>query len=163
RRDHHRRGVGARLLADAATRAAGRVFTSCRRRGDGEESIRVPGRRLMSESERDPIERQGEQMLQELGEDAHREGRGRAPARVTAAMRYLTSGYAMNPNDILNDALFVEDYDEMVVVKDIDMTSLCEHHLLPFVGKCHVAYMPRKKIVGLSKIPRLVDMYARRL
>ena len=113
--------------------------------------------------ERDPIERLVEQMLKELGEDAHREGLEKTPARVAAAMRYLTSGYAKNPHDILNDALFVEDYDEMVVVKDIDMTSLCEHHLLPFVGKCHVAYMPRKKIVGLSKIPRLVDMYARRL
>src|SRR5262249_59713657 len=84
RRDHHRRGVGARLLADAATRAAGRVFTSCRRRGDGEESIRVPGRRLMSESERDPIERQGEQRLKEAGEGAHREGLGRTPASAAA-------------------------------------------------------------------------------
>jgi GTP cyclohydrolase IA len=114
-------------------------------------------------SEREPIERLVEQMLKELGEDAHREGLERTPARVAAAMRYLTSGYAKNPSDILNDALFVEEYDEMVIVKDIDVTSLCEHHLLPFIGKCHVAYMPRKKIVGLSKIPRLVDMYARRL
>jgi GTP cyclohydrolase I len=114
-------------------------------------------------SERDPIERLVEQMLKELGEDAHREGLERTPTRVAAAMRYLTSGYDKNPNDILNDALFVEEYDEMVIVKDIDVTSLCEHHLLPFIGKCHVAYMPRKKIVGLSKIPRLVDMYARRL
>ena len=114
-------------------------------------------------AERDPIERQVEGMLKELGEDVHREGLERTPARVAAAMRYLTSGYAMNPNDILNDALFVEEYDEMVIVKDIDMTSLCEHHLLPFIGKCHVAYMPHRKIVGLSKIPRLVDMYARRL
>jgi GTP cyclohydrolase IA len=104
-----------------------------------------------------------EQLLKELGEDAHREGLEKTPARVAAAMRYLTSGYAKNPGDILNDALFVEEYDEMVIVKDIDVTSMCEHHLLPFIGKCHVAYMPRKKIVGLSKIPRLVDMYARRL
>jgi GTP cyclohydrolase IA len=113
--------------------------------------------------ERDPIERLVEQMLKELGEDAHREGLEKTPSRVAAAMRYLTSGYAKNASDILNDALFVEEYDEMVIVKDIDVTSLCEHHLLPFIGKCHVAYMPRKKIVGLSKIPRLVDMYARRL
>jgi GTP cyclohydrolase I len=113
--------------------------------------------------DRDPMERLVAQMLKELGEDAHREGLERTPTRVAAAMRYLTSGYAKNPNDILNDALFVEEYDEMVIVKDIDVTSLCEHHLLPFIGKCHVAYMPRKKIVGLSKIPRLVDMYARRL
>jgi GTP cyclohydrolase IA len=113
--------------------------------------------------DRDPMERLVEQMLKELGEDAHREGLERTPTRVAAAMRYLTSGYAKNAHDILNDALFVEEYDEMVIVKDIDVTSLCEHHLLPFIGKCHVAYMPRKKIVGLSKIPRLVDMYARRL
>jgi GTP cyclohydrolase I len=113
--------------------------------------------------DRDPIERSVEQMLKELGEDVHREGLEKTPSRVAAAMRYLTSGYSMNPHNVLNDALFVEEYDEMVVVKDIDMTSLCEHHLLPFVGKCHVAYMPHRKIVGLSKIPRLVDMYARRL
>ena len=113
--------------------------------------------------DRDPIERSVELMLKELGEDVHREGLEKTPARVAAAMRYLTSGYSMNPHDVLNDALFVEEYDEMVIVKDIDVTSLCEHHLLPFIGKCHVAYMPHKKIVGLSKIPRLVDMYARRL
>ena len=113
--------------------------------------------------ERDPIERHVAMMLKELGEDAHREGLEKTPARVAAALRYLTSGYAKNPSDILNDALFVEDYDEMVIVKDIDVTSTCEHHLLPFIGKCHVAYMPDRKIVGLSKIPRLVDMYARRL
>jgi len=113
--------------------------------------------------DRDPIERSVEQMLKELGEDVHREGLERTPARVASALRYLTSGYEMNPHDVLNDALFVEEYDEMVIVKDIDMTSLCEHHLLPFIGKCHVAYMPHRKIVGLSKIPRLVDMYARRL
>ena len=113
--------------------------------------------------DRDPIERSVEQMLKELGEDVHREGLEKTPTRVAAAMRYLTSGYSKNPHDILNDALFVEEYDEMVIVKDIDVTSLCEHHLLPFIGKCHVAYMPHRKIVGLSKIPRLVDMYARRL
>jgi GTP cyclohydrolase I len=113
--------------------------------------------------DRDPIARLVEQLLKELGEDTHREGLERTPERVAAAMRYFTSGYQKNAQEILNDALFVEEYDEMVIVKDIDVTSLCEHHLLPFIGKCHVAYMPRKKIVGLSKIPRLVDMYARRL
>ena len=113
--------------------------------------------------ERDPIERLVEQMLKELGEDAHREGLERTPARVAAAMRYLTSGYEKNAHDILNDALFVEEYDEMVVVKDIDVFSICEHHILPFIGKCHVAYMPHKKIVGLSKIPRLIEMFSRRL
>jgi GTP cyclohydrolase IA len=111
----------------------------------------------------DAISRLVQQLLKELGEDPHREGLDRTPDRVAAAMRYLTSGYQKNAQEILNDALFVEEYDEMVIVKDIDVTSLCEHHLLPFIGKCHVAYMPHKRIVGLSKIPRLVDMYARRL
>ena len=100
-----------------------------------------------------------EQMLKELGEDPHREGLEKTPERVAAALRYLTSGYAKDVHEILNDALFVEEYDEMVIVKDIDVTSLCEHHLLPFIGKVHVAYMPHRKIVGLSKIPRLVAMY----
>ena len=104
-----------------------------------------------------------EQLLKELGVDVKREGLDRTPDRVEKALRYLTSGYGQDVNTILNDALFVEDYDEMVVVKDIDFFSLCEHHLLPFIGKCHVAYMPKRKIVGLSKIPRLVEMYSRRL
>src|SRR5438270_3869697 len=104
-----------------------------------------------------------EQILKELGEDHQREGLAKTPERVEAALKYLTSGYDKKVEDVLNDALFVEDYDEMVIVKDIDFASLCEHHLLVFVGKCHVAYMPRKKIVGLSKIPRLVDMFAKRL
>jgi len=103
------------------------------------------------------------QLLKELGEDACREGLERTPERVEKALRYLTSGYQMRVDEILNDALFVEEYDEMVVVKDIDVFSLCEHHLLPFFGKCHVAYVPYKRIVGLSKIPRLVEMYSRRL
>jgi GTP cyclohydrolase I len=104
-----------------------------------------------------------EQLLKELGEDVKREGLDRTPDRVEKALRYLTSGYGQDVNAVLNDALFVEDYDEMVVVKDIDFFSLCEHHLLPFIGKCHVAYMPKRRIVGLSKIPRLVEMYSRRL
>ena len=104
-----------------------------------------------------------EQLLKELGEDVNREGLDRTPDRVEKALRYLTSGYGQDVHAVLNDALFVEDYDEMVVVKDIDFFSLCEHHLLPFIGKCHVAYMPKRKIVGLSKIPRLVEMYSRRL
>jgi GTP cyclohydrolase I len=103
------------------------------------------------------------QLLKELGEDACREGLERTPERVESALRYLTSGYQMRVDEILNDALFVEEYDEMVVVKDIDFFSLCEHHLIPFFGKCHVAYVPYKRIVGLSKIPRLVEMYSRRL
>ena len=104
-----------------------------------------------------------EQLLKELGEDVGREGLDRTPDRVEKALRYLTSGYGQDVHAILNDALFVEDYDEMVIVKDIDFFSLCEHHLFPFIGKCHVAYMPKGKIVGLSKIPRLVEMYSRRL
>jgi GTP cyclohydrolase I len=104
-----------------------------------------------------------EQVLKELGEDAQREGLAKTPDRVEKALRYLTSGYDRRVEDVLNDALFVEDYDEMVIVKDIDFFSLCEHHLLPFIGKAHVAYMPKGKIVGLSKIPRLIEMFSRRL
>ena len=102
-------------------------------------------------------------ILKELGEDVHREGLERTPERVAKALKFLTSGYQQDVKDVLNDALFVEDYDEMVVVKDIDVFSICEHHMLPFIGKCHVAYLPGKKIVGLSKIPRLVEMFSRRL
>jgi GTP cyclohydrolase I len=109
------------------------------------------------------IERLMEQLLGELGEDVRREGLVKTPERVAKSLRYLTSGYGQDVKDVLNEALFVEEYDEMVIVKDIDFASLCEHHLLPFFGKCHVAYMPARKIVGLSKIPRLVEMFARRL
>ena len=109
------------------------------------------------------IEKLVEQLLAELGEDPQREGLQRTPERVTKALQYLTSGYGKDVNEVLNDALFTEEYDEMVVVKDIDFASLCEHHLLPFIGKAHIAYMPRKKIVGLSKVPRLVEMFSRRL
>jgi GTP cyclohydrolase IA len=109
------------------------------------------------------IERLIQQLLAELGEDARREGLAKTPERVAKSLRYLTSGYEQDVKDVLNEALFVEEYDEMVIVKDIDFASLCEHHLLPFFGKCHVAYMPARKIVGLSKIPRLVEMFSRRL
>ena len=109
------------------------------------------------------IARLVEQLLKELGEDAYREGLERTPERVEKALRFLTGGYRMKVEDVFNEALFVEEYDEMVVVKDIDYFSLCEHHLIPFFGKAHIAYMPRKKIVGLSKIPRLVEMFSRRL
>jgi GTP cyclohydrolase IA len=102
-------------------------------------------------------------LLKELGEDPQREGLERTPARVAKALQYLTSGYGQDVSEVLNDALFTEEYDEMVVVKDIDFYSLCEHHLLPFFGKCHIAYMPSNKIVGLSKMPRLVEMFSRRL
>ena len=102
-------------------------------------------------------------LLKELGEDVQREGLDKTPERVEKALRYFTSGYGQDVKEVLNGAMFVEDYDEMVIVKDIDFSSLCEHHLLPFIGKCHVAYMPNRKIVGLSKIPRLVEMFSRRL
>jgi GTP cyclohydrolase IA len=102
-------------------------------------------------------------MLAHLGEDPNREGLRRTPERFEKALRYLTSGYRQEPERLLNGAMFSVCYDEMVVVKDIEVYSLCEHHLLPFFGKCHVAYIPNKKVVGLSKIARLVNMYARRL
>ena len=103
------------------------------------------------------------ELLKELGEDVQREGLDKTPERVEKALRYFTSGYAQDVKEVLNGAMFVEEYDEMVIVKDIDFSSLCEHHLLPFIGKCHVAYMPNRKIIGLSKIPRLVEMFSRRL
>jgi GTP cyclohydrolase I len=102
-------------------------------------------------------------MLVQIGEDPSREGLRRTPERFEKALRFLTSGYRQDPEKILNGALFSVSYDEMVVVKNIEIYSLCEHHLLPFFGKCHVAYIPDKKVVGLSKIARLVNMYARRL
>jgi GTP cyclohydrolase I len=102
-------------------------------------------------------------MIVQLGEDPNREGLRRTPERFEKALRYLTSGYRQDPEKILNGAMFSVGYDEMVVVKDIEVYSLCEHHLLPFFGKCHVAYIPNRKVVGLSKIARLVNMYARRL
>jgi GTP cyclohydrolase I len=103
------------------------------------------------------------QLLGELGEDPSREGLLATPRRVERALQFLTSGYHADVDAIINDALFTVDYNEMVIVKDIDFYSLCEHHLLPFFGKCHVAYIPNGRVVGLSKIPRLVDVFARRL
>jgi GTP cyclohydrolase I len=103
------------------------------------------------------------QIITMLGEDPNREGLRRTPERFEEALRFLTNGYAQDPEKLFNGAMFEVCYDEMVVVKDIEMYSLCEHHMLPFFGKCHVAYIPNKRVVGLSKIPRLVNMYARRL
>ena len=102
-------------------------------------------------------------LLTELGEDPDREGLISTPKRVEKALTFLTSGYRADIDEVLNGALFTVDYSEMVIVKDIDFYSLCEHHLLPFFGKCHVAYIPSNKVIGLSKIPRLVDVFSRRL
>ena len=102
-------------------------------------------------------------MLAELGEDPSREGLRDTPKRVEKALRFLTSGYTADVDAVLNNALFTVDYNEMVIVKDIDYYSLCEQHLLPFFGKVHIAYIPNGKVIGLSKIPRLVDVFARRL
>jgi len=103
------------------------------------------------------------EMLELLGEDAGREGLARTPERVDRALRFLTSGYQMDVNQVVNGALFTVKYDEMVIMKDIEFFSMCEHHLLPFFGKVHIAYIPRERVIGLSKLPRLVDVFARRL
>ena len=102
-------------------------------------------------------------LVTELGEDLSREGLVKTPDRVAKALRFLTSGYDRDVDEVINDALFTVDYSEMVIVKDIDFYSLCEHHLLPFFGRCHVAYVPRDKVIGLSKVPRLVEVFSRRL
>lgn len=114
-------------------------------------------------SEPDPLEKHVRGILEGLGENPDRDGLERTPHRVARSFRFLTKGYAEDPITILNNALFDVTYDEMVLVKDIDFFSLCEHHLLPFFGRAHVAYIPNGKVVGLSKIPRLVEMFARRL
>ena len=122
--------------------------------------------RVVSASERGAVDRVPQilrELLANLDEEPGREGLRDTPRRAAKALRYLTGGYQMRVEDILNGALYSVTYDEMVIVKDIELFSLCEHHLLPFFGKCHVAYVPDKKVVGLSKIPRLVDMFARRL
>jgi GTP cyclohydrolase IA len=109
------------------------------------------------------MEEQIRSILKALGEDPDREGLAKTPYRVTQALTFLTRGYQLDPGKVINDALFTEDYEEMIVQKDIDFYSLCEHHMLPFFGKAHVAYIPHHKIVGISKLARLVDVYARRL
>jgi len=111
----------------------------------------------------DPIHDLVESLLLELGEDPDRQGLKSTPDRVARALRELTDGYGVHPQDVIADAVFDQDYDEMVVVKDINFYSLCEHHMLPFFGSIHVGYLPKGKVVGLSKIPRLVEVFSRRL
>ncbi len=124
-----------------------------------ELTLTVPGSLGESESIADLQRR----MLRLIGEDPNRDGLRHTPERFEKALRFLTSGYHQDPEKLLNGAMFSVCYDQMVLVKDIEVYSLCEHHMLPFFGKCHVAYIPNKKVVGLSKIPRLVNMFARRL
>jgi GTP cyclohydrolase I len=104
-----------------------------------------------------------ERLLYAVGEDPKREGLVKTPERVEKSLKFLTSGYDIDVDKLVNDALYSENYNEMVIVKDIDLYSLCEHHMLPFFGKCHMAYLPKGKIIGLSKVPRLIDAYSRRL
>ena len=113
--------------------------------------------------EDDPIAGLISALLKELGEDPGRDGLLRTPERVAQSMRFFTQGYAQDPADALNGALFDVEYDEMVLVREIDFYSLCEHHIVPFFGRVHVAYIPDKKVIGLSKIPRLVEIFSRRL
>ncbi len=114
-------------------------------------------------SAEDPLPNLVREMLASLGENPDRQGLEETPGRIAQSLRFLTSGYHMRADAILKGALYSVTYDEMVIVKDIELFSLCEHHLLPFFGKCHVAYVPDQKVIGLSKIPRVVDMFARRL
>lgn len=109
------------------------------------------------------MKEQVRQILKDLGEDPSREGLKNTPERVAESLRFLTSGNWVNLDELVNGALFEDNYNEMVIVKDVDVFSLCEHHMLPFLGKCHVAYLPKGKIIGLSKIPRIIDAFCRRL
>jgi GTP cyclohydrolase I len=118
---------------------------------------------IPSKSFDDTIAARVKEILRAVGEDPNREGLARTPERAGKALRYLTSGYSTDIKQIVNGALFDVKYDEVVIVRDIEFFSLCEHHLLPFFGKMHVAYLPDEKVIGLSKIPRIVDVFARRL
>ena len=126
-------------------------------------SSKTAVRRIDSQIQVQPVAPLIRELLGRLGEDPQRDGLARTPERVAEALKFLTSGYSMDVHRLVNGALYDVKYDEMVVVKDVEFFSLCEHHMLPFYGKIHVAYLPRKKVIGLSKIPRLVDMFARRL
>ena len=130
---------------------------------DFAETVTDPNRTVPSFADRKGLEDLVRQILVKVGEDPDREGLVKTPERVTRAWEFLLQGYRQDPEEVLNDALFTEDTDEMICIKDIELYSMCEHHMLPFVGKAHVAYIPNGKIVGFSKIPRLVDVFARRL
>jgi GTP cyclohydrolase I len=143
---HTRRSAGKKRAGGPASAANGKSGSN----GDGRADARQ-------------VEAVIFRLLTLLGENPNREGLVNTPARVERAFRYFTSGYRQNVDDILNGALFPIEYNEMVIIRDIDFYSLCEHHLLPFFGKCHVAYLPNKQIIGLSKLPRLVEMFSRRL
>jgi len=119
--------------------------------------------KVMASKKNTPIAPLVKQILESLGEDPLREGLARTPERVERALQFLTSGYRIDVSEVVNGALFAVKYDEMVIMKDIEFFSMCEHHMLPFFGKVHVAYIPRDKVVGLSKLPRIVDVFARRL
>jgi GTP cyclohydrolase I len=116
-----------------------------------------------AENSADPMEEAIRKLMAEIEDDPNRDGILKTPARVAKSLRYLTSGYRQDIDKVLNGALYSVAYDEMVIVKDIEIFSMCEHHLLPFFGRCHVAYVPNGKVIGLSKIPRIVDVFARRL
>ena len=128
--------------------------------------LKKRGYRKIEEYNEESIEKlkaQYEVVLEEIGEDPKREGLLKTPERIAKAMQYLTHGYELNPSEIIKGAMFAEDYRQMVVVKDIEIYSMCEHHMLPFFGKAHIAYIPDRHIVGLSKLPRVADAFARRL
>ncbi len=131
--------------------AVNRVMTMAKTTNNGAETAQVE------------LEKAYLQVLENIGEDPDRDGLKRTPERVAKAIQFLTRGYQEDPAKLLRGALFDVDYDEMVIVKDIEVFSLCEHHMLPFFGKVHVAYLPKGRVIGLSKIPRLVDVFARRL
>jgi len=125
--------------------------------------IFLPMKKKMTKNSIDTIEKLIHELLIQIGEDPNREGIKKTPERVAKAWQFLAKGYEQNLDKIINNAIFSEDYDEMVTVKDIDFFSLCEHHMLPFFGKAHVAYIPDGKIIGLSKVPRIIEMFSRRL
>jgi GTP cyclohydrolase IA len=129
----------------------------------GTANKRVMTMPTTKEADEMALEKAYREVLARIGEDADRDGLKRTPERMAKSIQFLTRGYHENPEQLLRGALFDVDYDEMVIVKDIEMFSLCEHHMLPFFGKVHVAYLPKGRVIGLSKIPRLVDTFARRL